>query len=510
MLGGSSGINNQALIAPSAAGIDAWGALGNSGWDWETLAPYYHKFFTLHIPDKATVQHLGLDRIEPSLECGSGPIQASYTGTIQNPLAKAWVDTFNNLEFGVDSDPFSGKFIGGYANSSTVDPKTKTRSYATSAYFAPVKERSNLTIFTDAEVQRVVFSDTTHAVAEKVIFVSNGVTQSVKVRKEVILAAGAFQSPKILELSGIGNEEFLGAHGISMVYSNENVGENLQDHLMTWLSFEARPGVPTLDALARREPGAIEKAMKQYQEEKSGPLTTGGVGSHAIMPLMKPGTAMADDAELKRLVELQRPEDPSVQLWYETIRKILEAPGEGTGAYFLTPVQWPLHGPILQQENFVSLGTNQCHPISRGNVHIKSSNPSDPPMIDPRYFSSQLDLELMARQMTFLQTLASKSPLSDFLKPSGKRNHSSAYFANVEEAKEYIRATAISNYHPCGSCAMLPENRGGVVSERMLVYGTRNVRVVDASIFPVIPRGNIQSTVYAVAERAADIIKEGL
>ncbi|KAL9112570.1 MAG: hypothetical protein Q9227_003141 [Pyrenula ochraceoflavens] len=511
LLGGSSGINNQAFIAPSAAGIDAWETMGNDGWNWGKLAPYYRKFHTLEVPDKATAEHLGLQHLETDLDSGRGPIQASYTGTIQNPLAKAWVDTFKKFNFSVNSNPFSGKSLGGYANPSTVDPRTKTRSYAASAYFEPAMERSNLNTFTEAVVQRLVFSDvqnaTDNAIADKVVFISHGTIKCVKVRKEVILAAGVIGSPKILELSGIGSTKILEAHSIPVVHSNENVGENLQDHLMTGISFEVRSEVRTLDALVRQEPMAVETAMRQYGEEKAGPLAVGGIGSHAIMPLMSSGITTSDYTELKRLIELYEPQDAKAKAHYNIVREIFQAPGEATGAFFLMPVQWPLHGPTIHHENYLSLGTNQCHPLSRGSVHITSSDPIDPPIINPQYLSSELDLELMARQVMFLQVLAFTPPLSDFLKPDGMRNHPSAHIKSIEEAKEYVRATAISNYHPCGSCAMLPEERGGVVSNRLLVYGTRNVRVVDASIFPIIPRGNIQSTVYAVAERAADIIQ---
>lgn len=139
--------------------------------------------------------------------------------------------------------------------------------------------------------------------------------------------------------------------------------------------------------------------------------------------------------------------------------------------------------------------------------HIVSNKSSDAPNIDPRYLSHPLDLELLARHVQFLERLARSPPLSDYIKPNGKRNHSTAHVEDLAAAKDYVRTTAMSTYHPAGTCAMLPRNEGGVVDHRLIVYGTENVRVVDASMMPLIPRSNLQSTVYAVAERAADLIK---
>lgn len=139
--------------------------------------------------------------------------------------------------------------------------------------------------------------------------------------------------------------------------------------------------------------------------------------------------------------------------------------------------------------------------------HIVSDKSSDAPIIDPQYLSHPSDLELLARHVQFLERLARSPPLSDYIKPNGKRNHSTAHVEDLAAAKDYVRTTAMSTYHHAGTGAMLPRNEGGVVDHRLIVYATENVRVVDASIMPLIPRSNLQSTVYAVAERAADLIK---
>lgn len=336
----------------------------------------------------------------------------------------------------------------------------------------------------------------------------------MRVRKEVILSAGTFHSPKILELSGIGNSQILKPLDIPVLIDNKNVGENLQDHLMTGVSFEANDGVMTGDCLMRHEPDAIAAATEMYQNHKAGPMTVGGVGSHAFMPM--PGSDPASDieAELQDLLR-QYPCDAKNKLQYDAICKILQAPDEATGALFMFLAQANLHGDDsakdylqnLQTGSFISLGACQAHVFSRGTSHIVSNKPSDAPHIDPRYLSHPLDLELLARHVQFLERLARSPPLSDHLKPNGKRNHPTAHVEDLAAAKDYVRTTALSTYHPAGTCAMLPRNEGGVVDNRLIVYGTANLRVVDASVMPLIPRSNLQSTVYAVAERAADLIK---
>jgi choline dehydrogenase-like flavoprotein len=130
------------------------------------------------------------------------------------------------------------------------------------------------------------------------------------------------------------------------------------------------------------------------------------------------------------------------------------------------------------------------------------------PVINPKYFTNPIDLDVHARFIRFIHTIAATEPMASILKPGGKIRPSFAAFgSDLEAAKDYIRKTMISGWHSCGTCAMLPLEDGGVVNEKLIVHGTKNIRVIDASMMPLIPRGNIQSTVYAVAEKAADLVK---
>ena len=147
------------------------------------------------------------------------------------------------------------------------------------------------------------------------------------------------------------------------------------------------------------------------------------------------------------------------------------------------------------------------HPLSRGSVHITSSDPTVYPSVDPNYLSHPLDLYVISRAMLHLQQVARTDPLSTHLKGKGKVFQPGYYELNEGNVEAFVRNSFSSEYHPMGTCAMGPRHKGGVVDEKLRVHGTRNLRVVDASVFPLQVRGNLASLVYAVAERAADFIK---
>ncbi|KAM0431005.1 hypothetical protein ACHAPT_005639 [Fusarium lateritium] len=372
-LGGSSALNGQAFIAPAQVDIDAWEKLGNPGWDWASLVPYYKKSYTLLPPkDQATLDHLGIDWINDEYKGTSGPLKVSFPGVVENPLCKAWIDAFRDMNKITTGDPFSGKSIGAYSHAATIDPETKTRSYAGSAYALPALERPNFNIITGAKAHKILFQKTADGVeATGVQAEVNGEIKTFNAAKEVIVASGTFNTPKLLELSGIGEKEILEKHGIPVTVDLPAVGENLQDHAMTGVSYEVADGVVTGDGLMRQEPEALANAQELYQKHQAGPFTIGGTQSYAYMP--------TPDSELLD----KYPPAPEDQDYCNIVRSILNSPDATSAAFFLFQVQANLH----------------------------------------------------------------------------------------EGGKSF------------------------------------NLRVVDASVFPLIPRGNILSSVYAVAERAADVIK---
>jgi choline dehydrogenase-like flavoprotein len=432
-----------------------------------------------------------------------------FPGVVEDPLPKLWVETFKTLNYHYSENPFSGDAVGGFNNPVTVDPSTKTRSYAATAYYAPAKGRSNLHVMTEAFVEKIIL-DESDLTAWGVQYVHDGKTKEVRAKREVILAAGALQSPKLLELSGIGSADLLRSHNIPVYVDNPFVGENLQDHLMTGISFEVVDGIETMDGLIRDEPEVVQAAREAYINHQTGPLVSSGAVGFSFMPndLSLGGQEMRRDLLNEYLQDEKGAACPSQKIQYSALRSVLENPLDSSAIFFMYPAQNTLGTHELLPGNFVTICISLLHPFSRGHVHIQSGDATQAPTIDPKYLSHPLDMAIFARHLLYIDVLAKTQPLASILKPNGQRNSPNAFIKDLREAEEYIRAKVESNWHPTGTCAMMPREIGGVVNERLLVYGVKRLRIIDASIFPLITRGNCQSSVYAVAERAADLIKE--
>jgi choline dehydrogenase-like flavoprotein len=236
---------------------------------------------------------------------------------------------------------------------------------------------------------------------------------------------------------------------------------------MTGLSYEVVDGVVTGDPLMRQEPQALEQAQKLYLEHKAGPFTIGGMQSHAFMPITD-ATKLLDSVS-----STSEAEDPE---YYNMVRSILEHPDGTSAGWFIFLAQTNLHeggksfvGTQLLPGNFASLGCAQSHPFSRGSTHISSANIDVMPSINPGYFSHPADLEILARHLQSLDTtLRHSKELAPFFKPDGKRNHPDAlHVGDLDGAKKYVLDTATTAYHSCGSTAMLPREKGGVVSPEL-------------------------------------------
>jgi choline dehydrogenase-like flavoprotein len=398
------------------------------------------------------------------------------------------------------------------SNLITVDPASGTRSYAGTAYYQPNANRSNLTILPEAQVHKIIFSHQEgEIVASGVDFTSYGTKYHVKAEHEVLLCAGSIQSPQLLELSGIGSRNVLEPLGIKVVVENANIGENFQDHGIVPLCFQAADGVTTFDSFGIA--GVEAAATTQFYGSQTGLLSSlidsnanlsyqqvdqriGHVSSTPISELTNAATNNAAPIlkkQYKLLGEaLLNPKDSAYQMIYIPVgvQKGF-ADGEGT----------PSPG------NFITLYASVARPYSRGSVHITSKDPTVAPIIDPNYLSHPLDVELFSDGVLFLQYLATKEPFASLLKDGGKAFHPGFEHLTKEMAGEFCREALTSEYHPIGTCSMMPESEGGVVDTKLKLYGVANLRVIDASIFPLEIRNNLQTSVYAVAEKAADIIK---
>ena len=517
-LGGSTAINLGMVIYPSKSGFDGWEKLGNAGWNWDTISPYFRKFHKLTLPSKEAQADLYLKYVVPEANGKDGPIQFSFgESDAYTPFNKAWPRVFETLGHNLTGDPITGEGIGAFTNPGIVDPVTKKRSHAGSEYLnAEVTARKNLHVLTEVLVRKIILkkgSDGSVSAQGVSVKTKDGVQRDILAAKEVILAAGALHTPQLLELSGIGDSKLLMTHGIDTVIDNPNVGENFQDHGYVSFSWEVADDQVSGDVL--RNPEIAAGAMAAYQGAQAGPLSGVPIVS-SFMPLVDTPKEELEQLLKTHLDDFEYKSFPSQKEQFEIIRNMLLDPKNASGQYTLAPFQIvPRDGPHLKgiygmgkDGNYVSIVSVLNHPFSRGFVHIQSADPDVPPTIDPQYFSHPLDLELHGRHAQWLETLAATEPLAPLLKKDGRRIHSDKPVRDLETAKTMVEELFVSHYHVTSTAAMLPEKLGGVVNERLLVYGVPNLRIVDASIFPMIPRGNIQASVYAVAERAADIIKE--
>jgi choline dehydrogenase-like flavoprotein len=498
VVGGSSAINSLAIVYPSASDIDAWAELGNDGWDWNTLAPYFLKFQAIVPPTGEVKKQLNIIHSDETIRKSNGPIETSFPEQV-SVLHRAWTGAFRALGVENVSDPLTGHAIGGHMSTCHITGDRHERSHAGVAYLDPVYERPNLTVFTNTVVQKLVIGkDSSGPMVRGISYSKDGVFHTIIAKREVILAAGTFNTPKILELSGIGDPSVLERHGIDTVYANTAVGENLQDHLRASVSYEVTDEVPV------DMPIPMEEARKLYEENRSGPLTVNGASMFSYTPLT-PFLNRQEIESLKSVLDRYLVDDgswsPFIRKRNKFIRNAIESANEATAVSFL------VRGKVVPSEvgNFISICSMLSHPFSTGSVHITSADLQSKPRIDFNYYSHPLDAEIHARHVQVLDKLAKTEPLASYILPGGKRLPREHPAGTIESAKELARAYTKTNYHPCGTCSL-----GAVVDSRLKVIGVKNLRVVDASIMPIIPRGNIITTVYAVAERAADIISEDL
>lgn len=496
--------------------------MGNDGWSWEDLLPYFKKSETFNEPDSDIAEQQDIDWIEPEFHGESGPIQASFQREY-DVFQQAWNPTFENLGFGVTGDPFNGEALGGFTTPMSVDSETVIRSYAANAYFTPNAGRENLKVLTGALAQKIVFADDEgkrgkkDVVATGLEFSVDGSTCVVKANREVILSAGVVQSPQLLELSGVGSKEVLEPLGINVLVENDAVGENLQDHVHTNLGFEVEEGLPTLAQFS--DPEFAAAAIQEFVTSGSGYLTNLFSSASYLSYAQLLDTEGVKGISAEDITKIKGPKEDKKRIsglkkQYEEISNKLEDSGEAVTEQIHVPAGFNYEGGDNTTLLFTAPPVNSLtfyavllHPYSRGNIHITSADPTEYPRIDPRYLSHPADLEILSTIALQLQVVAKTDPFASLLK-----NNASVYSPNYNEitpenVEEHVKNTLSTIYHPIGTCSMMPKKDNGVVDSNLKVYGTENVRVIDASIAPLLPRGTISSLVYAIAEKGADLIK---
>ncbi|KAJ3556841.1 hypothetical protein NM688_g1800 [Phlebia brevispora] len=406
----------------------------------------------------------------------------------------------------MDGDP-----SGAYYAPNTHDPRTHTRSYATTAHYLPNRDRPNLIVLVQARANRLILkqADTSTAtvITTAVEFKYAGQTHTVHVEKEAIVAAGALRSPKLLELSGIGKREVLEGVGVPVLVDLPGVGENMQDHIVAATSFELNDEVEweTFDVL--RDPAQLAKQVALY--EKGEGVFTSGIINFAFVPLDTITSREHAEAIYKKAQDLLASVDPvknpGLKEQYEIMVHRLE-PGKGApgSEFIMIPGDLFYARCGVPGKRYIAINAGVSYVFSRGSVHIISSDPSIETELNPHYDECDINFDMFVEDIKFVRMIAATSPMKDLIT---KEHKPGAEIQTDEQIRDWLIENFMTTWHTTGTCSMLPREKNGVVDPSLKVYGTSNVRVVDFSVVPLHFASHTQSVVYGMAEQAADIIK---
>ncbi|KAJ5297894.1 hypothetical protein PENANT_c012G10269 [Penicillium antarcticum] len=510
-LGGSSAINYMMYVRGSLQDYDDWAELAeDEGWSAEIMQRYMRKHQTLEpidpsITDTSTMPLVG------QFHGTSGPVRTSFNDAVmpvENDVIKACEETTNISNKPLD--PWSGDHIGFYHTLGSVvrtGPNKGKRSYAARGYYEANREtRPNLKVLCEALVNKVILDGNK---ASGVSLSHGRVEYQVSARREVVVCGGTIKSPQILELSGIGDPNVLAAAGVECKVANPAVGANVQDHCISLTMFNVQPGVITLDTLAQ-VPEAMQAAGKQYAETGGGPLSC-----VASMQGFFPAKKILSEEEFEGVLKSIRDVEPTSAFHEKQLKQVishLESDHSANLQLVLVPASMDPEGiehqskllPPRSADQPAGLTFAMClqYPVARGSIHINSSDPTKQPVINPNYAGHEADISLLAAAIRW----SDKVTESSHLKPSilGRAvPEPEINLQDFEAARKVVQDLVAGEYHICGSVAL-----GDALDSRLRVKGVEGLRVADASVFPNNVSGNIVSSVYAVAEKAADLIRE--
>ena len=444
VLGGTSSINAMSYVRGSREDFDEWAALGCTGWDFESVLPYFRKSETF---EGGAGPYRG-DR---------GPLSVSRLRS-RHPLSEAFLEACVNAGMPRLDDYNAPPREGiGYVQA------TQRRGWRHSAYRAylwPARRRPNLAVRTHAHVRRVLFEGTQ---AVGVEYAHRGQSERVHAAKAVILSAGTFGSPHLLMLSGVGPAEHLRGHGISVVHDLPGVGENFQDHAGT--AHTAWANRTTYNVQTR--PWHYLVFGLQWLIAGRGPAST---------PMAQvAGVRFSDHDGTRSRVQ-----------------------------YLFTPGGFELgeSGPAVFDRPAVTGLINVHRPCSAGWVRLKSPDPFAPPSIQPNLLGDERDVETLLIGHKFMRNIFETEPLARYV----VEEHSpGATVQSDDEWRAFIRETAIGVYHPAGTCKM-GHDRAAVVDDTLRVHGLESLYVADASIMPFVVSANLNGNCIMIGEKASDMI----
>jgi choline dehydrogenase len=451
VLGGSSSINAMVFIRGQREDFDGWEKLGNPGWGYRDVLPVFKR-----MEDNLA----GADEWRG----GGGPLTVSDVTGVVHPLCANYLAAgiAAGLPRNRDFNGVSQEGVGIYQ----ITTRNGFRASAATAYLKPAMGRDNLKVITRAHATRILFEGTR---AIGVEYHRNGQLHVVKIRGEVILAAGAVNSPQLLQLSGVGDPGLLKQNGIEIAHAAPGVGENLQDHLGVDYLYRSRK--PTLNDQLRPWWGRIMVGAR-YLLTRGGPLS---------LSVNQGGGFFRTDPALER---------PNMQLYFSPLSYIKAVPGK---RQLMRPDPYP---------GFL-LGVSNCHPASRGHIRIRSSDPFQAPAIRPNYLSVQADMDELVMGARFLRKLAAQEPMAELI---AEELQPGADVVSRPQIEADIRRRAGSIFHASGTCAMGPDPALCVVDARLRVHGMTGLRVIDASIFPRLVAGNTNASAIMVGEKGSDFI----
>jgi choline dehydrogenase len=446
VLGGSSSINGLLYVRGQHEDYDRWRQRGNVGWGYDDVLPYFRK---------AENQCRGADEYHGT----GGPLSVS-DWRHEDPLSEAFVKA--SVESGLPFNPdFNGKTQEGAGFFQTTTKRGRRASSAYS-YLRPARDRGNLKVETSALAQRILFEGRR---ATGVEYKQNGNLRAARARKEVLVSSGAYNSPQLLQLSGVGPAELLKSHGIGIVLDAPGVGNDLQDHMQVRLVTRCAQPVTLNDVV--NNPVRRVMAGVRWAVARSGPLTIAA------------GTSGAFFKTNPRLAT------PDIQIHF-------------------IPFSTDKMGEKLHPFSGFSATVCQLRPESRGSLKIRSADPSAPPEIRINYLATETDRAAFIDGLKILRNIMAQPALKPFCVDEV---YPGAKVVSDADLLEFCRNTGSTVYHPTSTCRM-GNDPLAVVDQRLRVRGIEGLRVVDASVMPDLMSGNTNAPTIMIAEKASDMILE--